>query len=50
MLRKLKRENITCKGGFGISIGRPERIGELGFIAITLGGAKASEIGSVFEK
>jgi len=36
------RENVTCRGGFGISIGRPERIGELGYTAITLGGAKAS--------
>ena len=35
------RENVTCRGGFGISIGRPERIGELGYTAITLGGAKA---------
>ena len=40
------RENATCRGGFGISIGRPELIGELGalelgYIAITLGGAKA---------
>ena len=35
------RENVTCRGGFGISIGRRERIGELGYIAITLGGAKA---------
>ena len=32
------RENVTCRGGFGISIGRPERIGELGYIAITLDG------------
>ena len=35
------RENVTCRGGFGISIGRPERIGELGYIAITLGGYMA---------
>jgi len=35
------RENVTCRGGFGISIGRREGIGELGYIAITLGGAKA---------
>ncbi len=35
------RENVTCRGGFGISIGRPERIGELGYTAITLGGYMA---------
>ena len=40
MLRKLK-ENVTCRGGFGISIGRPERIGELEYTAIMLEGANA---------
>ena len=27
MLRKLVGENVTCRGRFGISIGRPELIG-----------------------
>ena len=34
-------ENVTCRGGFGISIGRPETIGEPGYIANALDGAKA---------
>ena len=34
--------NVTCRGSFGISISLLERIGELGYIAITMDGAKLS--------
>ena len=30
------KENVTCRGGLGISISILERIGKLGYIAITL--------------
>ena len=50
MLRKLKRENVTCRSGFGISIGLLERIGELGYIAITPDSTKAYLEESFLEK